>query len=332
MTTHIAIELTRGNRVESRHLGHAVVVDSTGDIIAEWGDPAKIIYPRSSAKMIQALPLIESGAADRYNLSHRQLALACASHQGAAIHTDPVKRWLHDLGLSDADLRCGPQVPNDVEARDTLIKSDSSPCQYHNNCSGKHTGFLTLNQYLGGNPEYLEPDHPVQRAVLQRFDEVTRETSQGFGIDGCSAPNPAVTLAGFATALAWFANAHTESPAGRLRTAMMIHPELVAGETRACTELMRAMPKKAALKTGAEGVFAAILPEQGLGIALKIEDGTTRASEAAITALLTRFAGLDASHPAARKRNGADIENWRKIKTGSIAAHLSDERSPSGFF
>ncbi|WP_120503161.1 asparaginase [Sulfitobacter mediterraneus] len=311
-------EIWRGPFLESVHSGHAVICDGTGQIVDAWGNPEAVILPRSSSKMIQALPLITSGAADKAGLTTEQLALSCASHQGAAIHTDRVAVWLETLGLNDDDFRCGPQEPSDTPAREALIRADKKPCQIHNNCSGKHSGFLTLNQHLGGGADYVDPDHPIQRACLEAFETVTQETSPGYGIDGCSAPNYASTLHGMARAMAHFANAAEGSAEARLHQAMRLHPELVAGEGRACTELMRAMDGKVALKTGAEGFFIAILPEQKLGIALKAACGTTRAAECAIAALLVRLGVLDANHPATLKRLNAPIKNWRGIETGVL--------------
>ncbi len=311
-------EIWRGPFLESVHSGHAVICDGTGQIVDAWGNPEAVILPRSSSKMIQALPLITSGAADKAGLTTEQLALSCASHQGAAIHTDRVAVWLETLGLSDDDFRCGPQEPSDTPAREALIRAHEKPCQIHNNCSGKHSGFLTLNQHLGGGADYVDPDHPIQRACLEAFETVTQETSPGYGIDGCSAPNYASTLHGMARAMAHFANAAEGSAEARLHQAMRLHPELVAGEGRACTELMRAMDGKVALKTGAEGFFIAILPEQKLGIALKAACGTTRAAECAIAALLVRLGVLDANHPATLKRLNAPIKNWRGIETGVL--------------
>jgi L-asparaginase II len=311
-------EIWRGGFLESVHSGHAVICDAGGDIVEAWGDPAQVILPRSSSKMIQALPLITSGAADKAGLTPQQLALSCASHQGAAIHTDRVGVWLNTLGLTDDDFRCGPQEPSDKDAREGLIRAHETPCQIHNNCSGKHTGFLTLNQHLKAGPEYIDPAHPIQRACLEAFERTTGETSPGFGIDGCSAPNYACTLHGMARAMAHFAAAPEGSAETRLHQAMRLHPELVAGEGRACTELMRAMNGKVALKTGAEGFFIAILPDQKLGIALKAACGTTRAAECAIAALLVKLGALDANHPATLKRMNAPIKNWRGIETGTL--------------
>tara|TARA_R110002049_G_scaffold44333_6_gene130196 strand:+ start:55704 stop:56684 length:981 start_codon:yes stop_codon:yes gene_type:complete len=311
-------EIWRGPFLESVHSGHAVICDDSGQIVEAWGNPEGVILPRSSSKMLQALPLITSGAADAAGLSTEQLALACASHQGAAIHTDRVGVWLDTLGLDDSAFRCGPQEPNDRDARESLIRAHEGPCQIHNNCSGKHAGFLTLSKHLGAGPEYIDLDHPVQRACLDAFEDAVGETSPGYGIDGCSAPNHASTLHGMARAMARFAAAPDGSAEARLQQAMRLHPELVAGEGRACTELMRAMDGKVALKTGAEGFFIAILPEQKLGIALKAACGTTRAAECAITALLVRLGALDANHPAALKRMNAPIKNWRGVETGML--------------
>jgi L-asparaginase II len=315
------IEIWRGDFLESQHMGHAVVCNADGEVIEAWGDPEKVILPRSSCKMLQALPLIESGAAAANGLTSEQLALACASHQGAAIHREMVTDWLDHLGLDDHAFRCGEQKPSDQDEHERLIRAGEKPCQYHNNCSGKHSGFLTLSKHLGAGTEYLEIDHPVQMVVREAFEDMTGMTSPGFGIDGCSAPNFATKLSAFATSLArmtrWDDSARGTA-AQSLVEAMMLHPELVAGEGRACTNLMRAMNGKAAIKTGAEAVFAAILPEKGLGIAVKIDDGSTRAAEAAIAGLLVRYGALDVGHPMAEKYISGPIKNWRGIITGEM--------------
>jgi L-asparaginase II len=326
MTGAVAmVELWRGGLPESRHLGHAAVCGPNGALLEGWGDPGTVIFPRSSCKMIQALPLIESGAAAAAGLTDAQLALACASHNGAALHTGMVAAWLEALGLGEPDLRCGAHEPADRDERDRLIRAGEAPCQIHNNCSGKHAGFLTLARHLGAGPEYVAPDHPVQRAVHDAFEAVTGEASPGFGIDGCSAPNHATTLAGLARAMAAFAGATGSGGARdramhRLSRAMATHPALVAGEGRSCTELMRAMGGRVAVKTGAEAVFVAIVPERRLGIAVKIADGGTRAAEAAVAALLVRLGVLERDHPATRRRLDAVQTNWRGIETGILRA------------
>lgn len=314
------IELWRGGRPESLHHGHAVICDGKG-VVKAWGRPDEIIFPRSSCKMVQALPLLESGAAEAAGLTERHLALACASHNGARIHIDAVRDWITGMGMTQHDLRCGSHLPRDKDEKRRLICADESPCQIHNNCSGKHAGFLTLNRHLGGDADYIRPDHPVQMAMRQTFEEVTGEVSPGFGIDGCSAPNFATSLRGLATAMAAFANPGTDlrgQAMQRLVDAMRRYPELVAGEGRACTELMRAMNGRVAVKTGAEGVFVAIIPDLGLGCAVKITDGATRASEAAITAILVHLGVLDAQHPVVGRFLNGPITNWCGMVTGNM--------------
>ncbi len=316
-------EVWRGPFLECVHRGRAVICDSSGDVIAEWGDSSAVTLPRSSSKMLQALPLIESGAAAKFGLTAEHLALSCASHEGAQIHTDRVDKWLAELGLGERDLRCGPQEPRGCLERDALICAGKAFDRTHNNCSGKHSGFLTLNKHLGGGSEYVEPDHPVQQAVLAAFEEMTGETAAGFGIDGCSAPNFASSLRGVATAMARMANpaglgAVRDAAARDLVAAMKAHPDLVAGEGRACTELMNVMDGQTVVKTGAEGVFIAILPERGLGVALKIEDGATRASECAMAALLVRLGVADANHPDVVKRLRPTQYNFAGLEVGSI--------------
>ena len=314
------LEVWRGGLLECVHQAHAVICDAKG-VVAAWGNPQAVIFPRSSAKMMQALPLLETGAADARGLSQAHLALACASHRGAHVHVDLAGRWLADLGLGESDLRCGAHEPGDLTERNRLIRADEKPCQLHNNCSGKHSGFLTVTQHLKAGPEYVEIDHPLQKAVRAATEEVTGETMAGWGVDGCSAPNFAMTVEGLARAMAKYATAREghgarEDAMFRLTRAMAAHPHLVAGEGETCTELMRAMGGRVAIKGGAEAVYVAIVPDKGLGIALKVVDGGYRAAEASITALLAKGGALDPAHPAAVKRMAGVQRNWRGLETG----------------
>ncbi|MEJ6389871.1 asparaginase [Gymnodinialimonas ulvae] len=315
------VEVHRGPIRECVHRGHVAIWHADTGLIGAWGDAQAHVLPRSSAKMIQALPLVESGAADAAGLTPEHLALSCASHNGAAIHTERVTRWLADLGLDETDLRCGPQEPSDVPARNDLICQHATPDQRHNNCSGKHSGFLTLTRYLKAGPEYIDPDHPIQRAIATATADVTDEAITDYAIDGCSAPNFAGSLSGFARAMAHFAAANEDqgtrgSAMVRLREAMMTHPDLVAGEGRACSRLMRAASKRAAVKTGAEGVFFAIVPELRIGVALKISDGATRGSEAALAQILANLGILDTVDPVFTELTHGPIRNRREVDTG----------------
>ncbi|HET9068536.1 MAG TPA: asparaginase, partial [Amaricoccus sp.] len=204
-------EVLRGDRVESRHRGHAIVCDARGEVVAAWGDPEAAMFPRSSCKMLQALPLVESGAAA--DLGSERLALACASHSGAGLHVTRVAAWLAAMGLGERDLRCGPQVPDDAAERHRLRDAGESPCQIHNNCSGKHAGFLALNRHLRGGPEYVAFDHPVQAAARAAFEEMCGAPILGWGVDGCSAPAFQTTLRGLGTAMARMADPRGLGPA-----------------------------------------------------------------------------------------------------------------------
>lgn len=322
----VLAEVWRGGMLECVHRGTAVICRPDGEVVAAWGEPERVILPRSSCKMIQALPLVESGAADAASLSERHLALSCASHSGAHVHTELAASWLAGLGLSEADLRCGPQVPDDEHARHALYDKHRAPGQVHNNCSGKHSGMLTLNRYLGGGTEYVDPDHPVQRAIRAATAETAREEVGRFAIDGCSAPNFAVSLRGLATAMAGYAAPEEAfggvrgQAAARLRDAMMAHPVLVAGEGRYSTEMMQALGGNAAIKSGAEGVLVAILPDSGLGIALKVDDGAGRGAQAAMTALLARCGEIERGSPIHTAYADAPLLNRRGIDCGRVRA------------
>ena len=328
MKSQIMCEIWRGSYLESVHTGMAVICDKEGEISHQWGDPNALILPRSSAKMMQAIPLIISGAEQKFSIGDDLLALACASHNAAEIHLSRVVGWLSHLGFSETDLRCGPQPSKDPHVKKEMLKKGQSHCQIHNNCSGKHAGFLSVSRHLNSGPEYTDPDHPVQLLVMDVFQELTENKVDGLVIDGCSAPNPAMPLYSLAKAMSWFATAHKRhdqlsKAALKLRNAMVNYPDLVAGNQRACTNLMKACEKKAILKTGAEGVFVAILPELEKGIALKIFDGGTRASECAIASLLIQLGVLSPNHPTALAYTNAPILNWRNIETGMMKASNS---------
>ena len=317
------VEVVRGDRVECVHRGHAVVVDGTGQIVESWGDPATITYPRSSAKMVQALPLVESGAADAAGLDTRHLALACASHHTGPQHVDLVEAWMAAEGFADGDYRCGPHPPLGEAHRHAMIRAGETPCRHHNQCSGKHSGFLTLNRRLGGGAEYCEIDHPVQQAVRAAWEESCDEAISGWGVDGCSAPNFATSLQGMARGMAAFATAgeraDTRSKAMvRLHEAMRTHPELVSDDGTTCTELMRATGGKLAIKGGADGFYVAIWPERGLGLALKITDGAERAKGVAVAAILRKLGALPDTPEITARFIEPVQRNYAGLETGVI--------------
>jgi L-asparaginase II len=289
MLNPVLVEVTRGGLVESIHRGAVAIATAEGAIRFALGDVETPVYTRSSLKPIQALPLIESGAADAFGLSDEEVALACASHSGEPMHTTRVASWLERIGCSEADLACGPQVPRYEPASQELLRSGEKPSRLHNNCSGKHTGFLTLAKHLKAPLEgYVNVAHPVQQAVLTSLAALSGVTDPAWGVDGCAAPNFALPLAAFARALARIAGRRTPG-ADRILRAMIAYPELIGGTGRTCTALMLAAKGKAAVKIGAEGVYAAMLPKAGLGIAIKIDDGASRGAETAIAAVLEKL-------------------------------------------
>jgi L-asparaginase II len=317
----VLVEITRGALVESVHRGAVAISDPRGSITFALGDIGLPVYPRSALKPIQALPLLESGAADRFGVRDEDVALACASHSGEPMHTQRVGAWLQRLGLSERDLACGTHPVRYEPVAEEMIRRGEKPTRIHNNCSGKHTGFLTVARHWNiATAGYERHEHPVQQAVAKAIGELTGIADElPWGVDGCAAPNFAISLAAFARALAQFADpqhlpAERALAVRRIFTAMTAHPELVAGTGRVCTQVMRAGRGRVAVKTGAEGVYAAIVPASGVGIALKIDDGAGRAAETAIAFLLDRMNLLEGE--AVRELIYTPVRNTRDTVTG----------------
>lgn len=318
----VLVEVWRGEVLETVHRGTVVVARADGSIESALGDPELVVLPRSSVKLIQALPLVESGAADAAHLSSEELALACASHQGAPMHTDRVARWLAGIGLRESDLLCGVQIPDDPATRFALRRDGQPPSQLHNACSGKHTGFLTLARHLNADPAYLDVGHEVQRRVREAMEELAGETSAAVAVDGCSAPNFALTLKGLATAMARLADSDATVPerrreaAARLRSAMRAHPLLVAGERRLNSALLGSARGGAVTKSGAAGVYVALLPQAKLGLALKMEDSGKLGAQAAIVGLLVHLGALSPDDPLVHAHPEAPLVNLRGTVCG----------------
>jgi len=301
MTNPILVEVTRGDLVESVHRGALAVVDADGAVVASLGDIESPAYSRSSLKPMQAMVLVESGAAEAFGLSDEEIALACASHSGEPMHTIRVAAWLARIGLSEKDLACGAHPSRYEPVAEAMIRGGEKPTRLHNNCSGKHTGFLTVARHWDVATEgYERIDHPVQRAVAAVLKDLSGAAELPYGIDGCAAPNFATSLTEFARAAARMASGKglpkpRADAAKRILGAMIKHPELMSGTGRACATLSRASAGAAAVKTGAEGFFGGWIPGRGLGIAIKIDDGAGRASETVIAAVLDKLGLLGAS-------------------------------------
>jgi L-asparaginase II len=297
----LLVEVLRGDMVESRHAVAFAAVDATGRRVAWGGDVEAPVYGRSAVKGLQALPLVETGAADRWGLGDAELALACASHGGEERHVETVLRWLQAMGLAAADLECGSHLPYHEPSAAAMIRAGKSPSPAHNNCSGKHAGFLAAALHKGEPTKgYIAADHPVQRRVTRALEEMCgADLSRApVGIDGCGIPTIGIPLEKLALGMARLADpaklpAERRAAVERIRRAVAAEPFMVAGTGRFCTEVMQQLGARAFVKTGAEGVFCAALPEKGIGIALKAADGAGRGAEAAVAHLLERFGALD---------------------------------------
>jgi L-asparaginase II len=326
MTNPVLVEVMRGRLVESRHRGAVAVTDTDGTLVLADGDVAKPVFPRSAIKALQALPLVEAGAADRYGFGDEELALACASHSGEPAHIAGVARILASAGLDSSALRCGAHWPMSQPAAFALART-GAPSALHNNCSGKHAGFLCLACLMGiDHTDYWRPEHPVQREVRAVLEDFTGAVlAQEFcAIDGCSVPTWAVPLESLAHGFAKFGTGHgllpaRASAAARLRQACAQKPWHVAGTGRFCTEIMQLFGARVFVKTGAEGVYCGALPQQGLGIAIKCDDGAGRAAQAIMAALIARFLPLDPAERAALVPFMApSLRNWNGFEVGAV--------------
>jgi L-asparaginase II len=331
----LTVNVIRGDSIESRHHVHAVAMNSKSEVLETFGDAELMMFPRSAIKMIQALILVESGAYKKFDLDLRHLALACASHHGEEIHTTLVNEWLQKLDLTAQNLVCGAHWPSDDIRSREMAKLDIKPSKLHNNCSGKHTGFLTVAKTLGMPIEgYEKYDHPLQVALRQVFTDLSSVNYDkvAWGIDGCSIPTYFVPLKSMASALATFLPGANQ-PAARkeamalLLKAMSKHPELVGGSHDSyCTEIGQLTHGKVIAKIGAEGVYAAIVPELDLVIAIKAEDGAFRACETSVATLVNYFveqkkAGKEFSIP--QKLSSPTQKNWAGEEVGKIQVVIS---------
>ncbi|WP_310620805.1 asparaginase [Flexibacterium corallicola] len=294
MDNPVLVEVTRGNLIESRHRGSIAIVDETGHLVFGIGDVEQGVFPRSAIKVLQALPLVESGAADALDYDEAELALACASHNGEEVHAKTARMMLRKAGLSEDSLLCGEQWPTLMHDIIQLIENKEKPCPLHNNCSGKHAGFLGLARVMGISTEnYVDYDHPVQKEIRNVLEAMTGEIlgSEHCGTDGCSIPTYAIALNKTARAFACFGTGEGLDPvranaAETLFEACVNEPYMVAGKQRFCTDIMHAFKGRAFVKHGAEGVFCASIPELGFGVTLKCDDGTIRASEVMMASVL----------------------------------------------
>jgi L-asparaginase II len=326
MTNPVLVEVLRGTIVESAHRGAIAVFDADGKPVWEIGDTARPVFPRSAVKAIQALPLVESGAADAFGFGNRELALACASHSGEPAHVELARSMLAKAGLDETALECGAHWPSH-DATVALARAGEVPNALHNNCSGKHSGFLCTCVHVGvPHKGYVKAGHAEQEMVRDAMQAVTGAAhgADERATDGCSIPTYAVPLRSFALGFARMVTTTNFGPerakaAKRLLSACMAEPFFVAGTGRADVALMQAAPGRIFVKGGAEGVYCAALPELGLGIALKCDDGAGRAAEAMVAAVIAKLLHADeALATKLIKLANAPIESRIGAKVGAL--------------
>jgi L-asparaginase II len=327
MTNPVVVEVTRGAVVESAHRGAVAVYDADGGSVLEIGDTDRPVFPRSAVKAIQALPFVENGAADAYGFGDKELALACASHSGQPEHVELARAMLAKAGLDETALECGTHWPSSHDATVALARSGGSPNALHNNCSGKHSGFLCTCRHLGiDHRGYVKAGHQEQEMVREAMEAVTgqKHDADHRGTDGCSIPTYAVPLKSFAQGFARMATGQGLGPkraaaAKRLLNACMAEPFLVSGTGRADVTLMQAAPGRIFVKTGAEGVYCAAVPELGLGVAIKCDDGAGRGAEVMVAAVLAKLLRSDTALAARLiEIAGPAIESRAGAKVGAL--------------
>ena len=315
--------------MEARHTVHVAVADAHGRVVARAGNGDGLTYYRSAAKPFQALPLVEEGIVRRFGISLPELALCCASHEGEPEHVATARSILSKIGVDEALIRCGSQLPFGADASQELLMLGGQAMPIHNNCSGKHAGMLALAVGMGWDPvDYQLPGHPVQDRMLREILRWTGlgETEVATGVDGCGVVCFAVPLFQIAKSFARFsvAAADNEGPAEIVR-AMTTHPFMVGGTGRACTQVIEAAAGKAFVKLLAEGTYIGGIPASGLGFAIKVEDGGRRAVEVALVKVLEELGVLTEAAVTAISHHGNPIVyNTRGEAVGEIrpAFHL----------
>lgn len=336
----ILVEATRGGIVESMHRGALAIVDARGQVLRSLGDIDRPIFARSAVKVLQALPLVASGAAERLALTDEELALACASHGGEAMHAATAAGMLAKAGVDESALECGAHWPYHEGAMQRLVADGKKPSALHNNCSGKHAGFVCLgcemHRSTGGSGDlhgfltgYVKPEHPVMREVSAALQATTGFDLAGTtrGTDGCSIPTFAIPLRHLALAFARVATGVGLSPAhaaaaARLRQAVARAPQMVAGSGRFDSRVMQRLGERVFCKVGAEGVYCAAFPQQGLGVAIKMDDGNTaRAVEVVMAAVIESLLPLEGDDAGfMRSLSEVTLRNWRGVEVGGFRA------------
>jgi len=335
------VQVTRGDLVESRHNVSIAVADSSGRLVAWSGEPQLVTFWRSAAKFFQAVPLVSDGAADAFGIGDEELALACASHNGEARHAELARTLLGRSGATETDLVCGPHSSLAEPVAKAMAARGEQPTRAHNNCSGKHAGMIAVGRHAGwGSDGYQVPSHQVQRRCLHEVARWTGIHVDGIphGTDGCGVPSFALPLAAMATAYARLGAAvagddvpavpaDSLAAARRLVAAVRAHPFLLAGTARLDTELLEATRGRVIAKVGAEGVYSATIPDMRLGLALKVEDGATRAATPALLTLLDQIA--PGAVPDLTEHRVPGVKNTLGQMVGALEPHIELLRGAS---
>jgi L-asparaginase II len=321
----LKVEVLRGSVVESQHHVIIAVVDERGAPKMYWGNPEYVTYPRSAIKMLQALPLIESGAAEAFKFENKHICLACSSHRGEKFHLAGVQEMMTKSGVQESQLVCGAHLPTNEASAHEMIRRGAAPTAICNNCSGKHTAMLATGMHLKENTEgyekYVHVNQARQRKVLSEVMKIDLGKVNN-GIDGCNIPTYAVPLINMAVGMTVFINPkETEkrkAAAEKIMEAVKAEPLYLSGTDDFTSEVIQKTSGRCFIKNGAEGVFCGVLPEKGLAFALKVEDGATRAAQVA-TAYLLRKLGAMKDEEANLLKNFIDpkLKNWSGVEVGS---------------
>jgi len=324
--SEILVEVTRGNHIESIHRGHIVVIDSKGDILYLIGDPDFKICLRSCAKPLQVLPVISTGAADKFSFTPEELAIMSGSLNGQDFQVKTIKSILNKIGLDEHFLQCGVHRPSHRATAKKLQEEGKKPSVLHNNCAGKHIAMLTLcvhHRWPLNN--YMVKEHPVQQLILKTVSSMTEVPVKEIeiGVDGCGVPVFFLPLKNLARSYAQLTSA-SDQAIHRLMEAILSHPEMIAGDERICTDIMRVLDRKVFAKTGAEGGYAMSLMREGWGVAIKIEDGNNRAMQPVIIEILKQLKVLNIEEEdKLQSYHHPVIKNHRGEIVGSIKARFS---------
>lgn len=306
LKSELLVRVTRGPLTECFHRGHIIVINASGQILYELGNPQHVTFARSTAKLLQVVPLIELGAADYYGFTSAEIAVMCASHNGEREHVQTVKSILTKLGIDESALLCGSHKPYDRKTREQLEANGEKPSSLHNNCSGKHAGMLALAKYLNMPLiAYIERDHPIQKHITETIAELAQieVDDMAIGVDGCGVPVFGLSIEQLALAYSRYGNGQYVSDqrahaCRRIVAALREEPFYFAGSERFDTRLIEVTNGRIIGKMGAEGVYAVTVPSSSIGIAIKVEDGAARALYPTVVETLKQLLLLNESELA----------------------------------